>query len=377
MINGVVVGTVKDNKDPEGMHRILVEYPVDGDQAPASTWCRMSTPMAGKARGMVMLPDIGTEVVLGYGTRSLHPFVLGCVYNGGEDKAEPYANDDGDNNIRLFWSRAGSMVMFNDEPGKESVSLGATSGSRMDVKGGPIHQTLDAAEKTYTEYSDKDTIWEVAETLSIKCKDFKLIVEREMSQEAGQTLVHNAKDMATQNATISDYKGGQVHINGGTPLPPKKTKATPTHSHPPTGGGGGGAAASSAAPEAAAPQAAAPTAPTAPLLAAPQAEQEPVLQVGDSVQGLSARAPDGSPLSRAVVMGQDAAPEAWTRTLPPAPVHEVMGGSWVPHPHEDHVHGHSAESAADPSGAWSRALPVHQEPAGPEAPALRPEARRE
>ncbi len=368
MINGVVVGTVKDNKDPEGMHRVLVEYPVDGDQAPASTWCRMSTPMAGKARGMVMLPDIGTEVVLGYGTRSMHPFVLGCVYNGGEDKAEPYANDDGDNNIRLFWSRAGSMVMFNDEPGKESVSLGATSGSRMDVKGGPIHQTLDAAEKTYTEYSDKDTIWEVAETLSIKCKDFKLIVEKDMSQEAGQTLVHNAKQMATQNATISNYKAGQVHINGGAPLPPKKTKATPTHSHPPTGGGGGGASASAAAPQRAAPQ---------PAPAETAAEQGPVLQVGESVQGLSARAPDGSSLSRAVVFSSESGPEAWTRTLPAAPTHEVMGGSWVSHPHEDHVHGHSAESAVDPSGGWSKELPVYQEPTAPQAPVLRPGARQE
>jgi hypothetical protein len=361
MINGVVVGTVKDNKDPEGMHRVLVEYPVDGDQAPASTWCRMSTPMAGKARGMVMLPDIGTEVVLGYGTRSMHPFVLGCVYNGAEDKSEPYANDDGDNNIRLFWSRAGSMVMFNDEPGKESVSIGATSGSRMDVKGGPIHQTLDAAEKTYTEYSDKDTIWEIKETLSIKCKNFKLIVDKDMTQEAGQTLVHNSKQQGKHETTIATYKAGQVHINGGTPLQPKPTKATPTHSHPPTVGGGGASAA-----------AAAPAAPVVSQSAAAEAlpELEPVLQVGPGVMGLSdlesqGRAPDGSKLSSALVLAQEPVAEDWTSTLPAPPEHEVMGGSWVAHPHEDHVHGHSAQSAQDESGGWSKQLPVAREPAAP------------
>lgn len=372
MINGVVVGTVKDNKDPEGMHRVLVEYPVDGDQAPASTWCRMSTPMAGKARGMVMLPDIGTEVVLGYGTRSMHPFVLGCVYNGAEDKAEPYANDDGDNNIRLFWSRAGSMVMFNDEPGKESVSIGATTGSRMDVKGGPIHQTLDAAEKTYTEYSDKDTIWEVAETLSIKCKNFKLIVEKDLSQEAGRTLVHNSKQMGKHEATLATYKAGQVHINGGTPLQPKKTKATPTHSHPPTVGGASAAAAASVAP-------AQPTQPTA----EPEQLQAPQLQVGAGVMGLNALAPDGSPLSRAVVLSSEVlssepAAEDWTSTLPAAPEHEVMGGSWKAHAHEDHVHGHSAQSVQDPSGSWSKELPVRREPTAPlQAPGATPAARQE
>ena len=376
MINGVVVGTVKDNKDPEGMHRVLVEYPVDGDQAPSSTWCRVSTPMAGKARGMVMLPDIGTEVVLGYGTRSMHPFVLGCVYNGGEDKAEPYANDDGDNNIRLFWSRAGSMVMFNDEPGKESVAIGATSGSRMDVKGGPIHQTLDAAEKTYTEYSDKDTIWEVAETLSIKCKNFKLIADQSLSQEAGRTLVHNSKQMGKHDATLATYKGGQVHINGGKPLQPKPVKATPTHSHPPTVGGAGASAASAA-------YAAPASAPQLPPVPEPTPVQEPQLQVGAGVMGLNALAPDGSRLSRALVLSNEPVVEQWTSMLPAPPEHEVMGGSWKAHPHEDHVHGHSAQSAQDGSGAWSKELPVRREPQvpvkGPEPTPLRttPEAPQE
>lgn len=358
MINGTVIGTVKDNVDPDGQHRVLVEYKVDAEQAPASTWVRMASPMAGGSRGMVMLPDKGTEVILVYGTQALHPYLVGCVYNGGEDKAEPYANDDGDNNVRLFWSRAGSMVMFSDEPGNEFVSLGATSGSRMDVTGGPIHQTADAAKKEFRQYSDKDTIWECAATLSIKCKDFKVICDNSLTQSAGKTLVHNAKNQAKYTSTISTFKAATVHINGGAPLPPKKVKATPAHSHPPTGGGGGGASAAPA------------QVPTSTALAFEPQDSAPQIQVGPDVLGLEAHAPDGRVLG-AVVLSANAEPAEWSRSLPAAPeIREV--GSWAPHDSDDHAHGPQSQPVADDTGSWAHSLPVRKEPALKAPPLLGP-----
>ena len=45
MFNGVVVGIVKDNVDPEKMHRILVEFPVESTERKLeSYWCRMASP---------------------------------------------------------------------------------------------------------------------------------------------------------------------------------------------------------------------------------------------------------------------------------------------------------------------------------------------
>ena len=83
MINGCVVGIVEDNRDPDGMHRVQVRFPVD--EGVKSSWCRMITPMGGAGRGLVMLPDVGTEVLLSHAYRSLAPFVLGALYNGGAD----------------------------------------------------------------------------------------------------------------------------------------------------------------------------------------------------------------------------------------------------------------------------------------------------
>ena len=61
MINGSVVGIVLDNRDPSGLHRVKVRFPVD--DGVDSSWCRIASPMAGADRGLVILPDIGTEVL--------------------------------------------------------------------------------------------------------------------------------------------------------------------------------------------------------------------------------------------------------------------------------------------------------------------------
>ena len=74
MIRGMVIGKVKDNVDPDKMHRVLVEFPVNSfDGATESYWCRMLTPMAGKDRGLVILPDIGTEVAVTFSYLSRTP----------------------------------------------------------------------------------------------------------------------------------------------------------------------------------------------------------------------------------------------------------------------------------------------------------------
>lgn len=237
MINGLVVGVVIDNVDPSGMHRVHVQYPVDSESV-ESSWVRQTSPMAGKNRGMVMLPDTGTEVVLGFTYRTMSPMMLGAVYNGAEDKPEPYKNDDSNNDKRVFWSRNDHMVIFDDTEGAERVQFGAGCGSRLDVKSGPIYQDLDPVEKVITMYSDKDMIVEAKETLSVKCKDFKLEASKSIQIGGGRS----ASFKSTQGTKVlsessnQTYKGAtRVDINpSATPPDPKTCLTLPTHSHPPS-----------------------------------------------------------------------------------------------------------------------------------------------
>ncbi len=236
MIRGTVVGIVVDNVDPDGMHRVKVEFPVDSDEGLQSSWARMLSPMAGKDRGLVMLPEIGTEVVLAFAYQTMSPYVLGAVYNGGDDKPEPYHNDDENDDKRAYWSRNDHMILFDDTAGAEKVELGAQATTRLDITSGVIWQSLDSSQKTITEYCDGDTEWEAIENISFKCTDFKLEASQTISMEAGQTgRFKSGQSTKIESGSTQKYEAGIVQINPSAPPPdPDPPLDLPEHKHPPT-----------------------------------------------------------------------------------------------------------------------------------------------
>ncbi len=236
MINGAVVGIVTDNVDPDGMHRIKVEFPVDSGDGLSSSWCRMLSPMAGKDRGLVILPDIGTEVVLMFAYRTLSPYVVGAVYNGTDDKPEPYHNDDGNDDKRVFWSRNDHMVIFDDTAGAERVDFGAQASSRLDASSGPIYHTMESAKMVINEYCDGNTTVEAVQNISIKCKDFKLEATQNVDMQAGQTAAFQCDQISEiRSGGNQTYFAAQTAINpSAVPPPPQPPLALPAHKHPPT-----------------------------------------------------------------------------------------------------------------------------------------------
>ncbi len=61
-INGVVVGIVTNNKDPEDLGRVRVKFPWLSNED-ESNWARIGSLMAGKERGIFILPEIDDEVL--------------------------------------------------------------------------------------------------------------------------------------------------------------------------------------------------------------------------------------------------------------------------------------------------------------------------
>jgi uncharacterized protein involved in type VI secretion and phage assembly len=111
VIKGVAVAIVTQNKDDEGLCRVKVSYPWH-DQS-ESYWARLITPMAGKERGLVFIPEVGDEVVVAFEREDLRfPYVLGALWNG-KDKP-PLANADGKNDKRIIQSRKKHYLLFDD-----------------------------------------------------------------------------------------------------------------------------------------------------------------------------------------------------------------------------------------------------------------------
>src|SRR6185437_12498879 len=81
-VKGVAVALVTQNNDPEKSCRVKVRYPWH-EQASESYWARLAVPMAGDGRGVVLIPEVGDEVLVAFEREDLRfPYVLGALWNG-------------------------------------------------------------------------------------------------------------------------------------------------------------------------------------------------------------------------------------------------------------------------------------------------------
>lgn len=111
-IQGLGYAIVTQNKDDKGECRVKVRY-VWEEENHESYWARLAMPMAGNGYGVVTIPEVGDEVLVGFDRDDpRHPIVLGAVYNG-KDKP-PVANNDGKNDKRIFQSRKKHYLLFDD-----------------------------------------------------------------------------------------------------------------------------------------------------------------------------------------------------------------------------------------------------------------------
>jgi uncharacterized protein involved in type VI secretion and phage assembly len=125
-INGVVVGIVTNNEDPDGMGRVKVKFPWLSDTN-ESYWARIATLMAGRDRGTFFLPEVDDEVLVAFDHGDInHPYVLGSLWNGVD--TPPETNADGKNNIRTIKSRSGHEIIFDDEERKGKIEIRTKAG---------------------------------------------------------------------------------------------------------------------------------------------------------------------------------------------------------------------------------------------------------
>jgi phage protein D/phage baseplate assembly protein gpV len=127
----VVLGVVDDNSDPDEMGRVAVKLPSLGDGPPGSggiktTWARIASVSAGNARGVMMLPQVGEEVLVAFEHGdTTRPYVLGSLFNG--------VDKPGDD---LTQGKDGSFAVLSDKKivatSKEDMLL--TSNGQLTIK---------------------------------------------------------------------------------------------------------------------------------------------------------------------------------------------------------------------------------------------------
>ncbi|HEX6320905.1 MAG TPA: type VI secretion system tip protein VgrG [Burkholderiales bacterium] len=125
-VNGLQIGTVASNEDPDGEHRVRVRLPLVNAQADG-VWARVASLDAGSDRGFFFRPEIGDEVVVGFlEDDPRRAVVLGMLHSSA--KAAPLQASD-DNHEKAYKSRAGMRLYFDDD--RKIVLLETPAGNRL------------------------------------------------------------------------------------------------------------------------------------------------------------------------------------------------------------------------------------------------------
>lgn len=200
-LDGVAVGVVTDNEDPDGMGRVKLEFPWR-DASDESYWARIATPMAGSDMGTYFLPEVGDEVLVGFENGDVsHPYVLGSLWNGSE--SPPEDNADGTNDVRQIKSRSGHAVTFDDNDTTGKVEIETNAGHRIvldDASGG---ETITIEDKSGQNAIEFDA---VSNSLSIEA-GAKLTIE------APQVEVSADGNLKIDAAGMLTLKGAVIRLN--------------------------------------------------------------------------------------------------------------------------------------------------------------------
>jgi phage protein D len=135
LIDGLVPGVITDNRDDEGMHRVKVQLPWLASDF-ETDWARVVMPGLGKAYGLIAIPEIGDEVLVGFELGDpRRAYVLGGLANGDtklELGGDPVKSGAMGGVVvkRGLVSRLGHKLLIDDDgdgklpPSKSGVTLG-------------------------------------------------------------------------------------------------------------------------------------------------------------------------------------------------------------------------------------------------------------
>lgn len=198
--SGLMVGLVTDIDDPEGMGRVKLRFPSLSDTY-ESDWVRVVSPGAAKAAGLVFLPDVNDEVLVGFEHGDVRrPHVLGGLWNG-VDKPSLGEGlfDNGHNRRQGIVSRRNQRLVFFDGDGQEGVSI-ITGDDRLRIAlkqtGSQIHV-----------YADGKVVIEATQDIEIKGQS-------SISIEAQRQLtLKGSAGITIESSGTVDVDGALIQLN--------------------------------------------------------------------------------------------------------------------------------------------------------------------
>jgi phage protein D/phage baseplate assembly protein gpV len=191
----LVVGVVTNNNDQEQMGRVRVKYPSLSDTE-ESAWARIATPSTGNARGLLMMPQVGEEVVIGFehgDTR--RPIVVGSVFNG-RDKP----------GTELLQSQDGSFSLLSDQKihqhSKKDFEIKSDQKMVVEVQQDETHKVSGSYKHEATGNGN------------LKAQQYVVEAGSSMTVKGVSVTVEASASLTLKGATIDIQGSGPVNIKG-------------------------------------------------------------------------------------------------------------------------------------------------------------------
>src|SRR5215472_15305782 len=121
---GLYPAFVTNLVDSGNLGRVEVSLPwlgTDGNQD-VRAWATLCSPYADSNQGLEILPEVGSQVLVAFEAGNLRrPYIIGAAWNGKESLPN---TPDAANNLRVWQSRSGSRLEFDDStPPKVSITM--------------------------------------------------------------------------------------------------------------------------------------------------------------------------------------------------------------------------------------------------------------
>jgi Rhs element Vgr protein len=209
-INGLQIGVVVSNEDPDGEHRVRVRMPmVSADDD--GTWARVASPDAGEERGFFFRPEIGDEVVIGFlNDDPRQAIILGMLHSSA--KPAPLTATD-DNHEKIYQRRSQMKMHFNDDT--KVMRLETPAGNSIVLSEEDQSITIEDQNGNKIAMTSDGIAIESAGAIELKAAtEIKLESGTSLSAKGGTELkLEGSAGVELSSSAITKIKGSLVQIN--------------------------------------------------------------------------------------------------------------------------------------------------------------------
>lgn len=200
---------VIDNDDPERLGRVKVRF-LWASAEQETAWVRVGHPYTGQGKGMIFIPEIDAQVVIGYqGNSPNMPYVITSLYP--QKSGEEYTTKD--NTIKQILFKGGNMLYFEDDPNANTQRITISNLDKQDKAALIISFEDDGKIQLQTQ---GDIVLEAAKDISLKAKNISMKADEKINLEA-MNFKLNAKQNIEQEATAAlKLKGMEIKAQADT-----------------------------------------------------------------------------------------------------------------------------------------------------------------